>query len=344
MKILLGGYSALGLVHGGPAVQLQQTFCELKKLDVNVAMLDPYKRYTKHDCDLFHLFAANIGTYHLAKNLHEYQIPFVVSSIFYTQHSPRYIRNLIFAARTLQKVHKGIWMTYGITQEICSLARHVLPNTSDEGKQIELGLQIPQQKISVVPNGVEARFEFGDPSLFKKKYGIDNFILNVGHIGPQRKNILNLIRALKNINHPAVIIGKVTQGAYANRCLTEAKNNKNIIIIEGLENDSEMLASAYAACNVFALPSLFETPGIAALEAALAGAKIVITPHGGTKEYFANLAEYTEPTSIEAIQKGIENALNRENNSLLQKHIKKEFLWSRVAEKTLTVYKKVLAQ
>jgi len=43
-----------------------------------------------------------------------------------------------------------------------------------------------------------------------------------------------------------------------------------------------MLASAYAACDVFVLPSMFETPGIAALEAGLAGAKIVITKYGGT--------------------------------------------------------------
>ena len=39
-----------------------------------------------------------------------------------------------------------------------------------------------------------------------------------------------------------------------------------------------VLASAYAAARVFALPSWFETPGLAALEAALAGCSVVITP------------------------------------------------------------------
>ena len=38
-----------------------------------------------------------------------------------------------------------------------------------------------------------------------------------------------------------------------------------------LDHHDPLLASAYAAARVFALPSWFETPGLAALEAALAG-------------------------------------------------------------------------
>jgi glycosyltransferase involved in cell wall biosynthesis len=105
-----------------------------------------------------------------------------------------------------------------------------------------------------------------------------------------------------------------------------------------------MLASAYAACDVFALPSLFETPGIAALEAGLAGAKIAITPFGGTKDYFGPLADYTDPYSVDSIRRGIRNALNRKKDSALREHIKKEFLWSRVAEKTKAVYQSVLGK
>ena len=80
------------------------------------------------------------------------------------------------------------------------------------------------------------------------------------------------------------------------------------MLIGSLDNQSEMLASAYAASDTFVLPSQFETPGISALEAALAGAKIVITPYGGTKEYFKNMAEYVDSGSSEAIKAGIEKS------------------------------------
>ena len=61
----------------------------------------------------------------------------------------------------------------------------------------------------------------------------------------------------------------------------------------GRDHDDPLLASAYAAARVFALPSWFETPGLAALEAALAGARWSITPFGCTREYFGDHAVST---------------------------------------------------
>lgn len=341
MNISFACYQAISLIHGGPLIQVKQTKAELEKLGINVSFFNPWE-FKKNKIDLVHIFSANLGTYHLAKALHDYSLPFVTSSIFFTQHSPSFIKKMAAANNFLKKIRPGIWTDYVFTQQICNWSEAVLPNTADEKELIHKGLSISEERITVIPNGVEPRFEFGDPSLFRNKYGVDNFILNVGHIGPKRKNVLNLIRAVENLNHPTVIIGKITESEYGKQCLKEAKENKNILIIDGIDNSSDMLASAYAACDVFALPSLFETPGIAALEAALAGAKIVITPYGGTKDYFKTMAHYTEPNSVESIRTGIISALNQPKNSILTKHIKKEFLWSAVARKTLQVYEKVM--
>jgi glycosyltransferase involved in cell wall biosynthesis len=165
--------------------------------------------------------------------------------------------------------------------------------------------------------------------------------LNVGHIGHRRKNVLQLIRALGTIDHPAVIIGRIIQGPYGDACVKEAAKHKHIRLIDGLGNDSAMLASAYAACDVFALPSLFETPGIAALEAGLAGAKIVITPHGGTKDYFGEMATYVEPDDVGSIRRGIEVALRETQGTKLKEHIAGRFLWKHVAAKTADIYNEV---
>ncbi|MEJ2628702.1 MAG: glycosyltransferase, partial [bacterium] len=119
--------------------------------------------------------------------------------------------------------------------------------------------------------------------------------------------------------------------------------NRNLIIIEGLDHDSPLLASAYAACRVFVLPSKFETPGRAALEAALAGAKIVITPYGGTREYFKDFATYVNPYSVSSIRKGIEKTLENPKPEGLKEYIKNNFLWDSIAKKTKNVYDKILA-
>ena len=342
MNITIACYQAVSILHGGPRVQILQTKAELEKLGAAVTLFQPWEHFDPKGTDIVHLFSANLGTFHLARVMHDLHLPMVTSSIFYTRRSPGAIRMTLAANDMLKRMRTGIWTDYYFTRQICEWSQAVLPNTIDEGSLLEHGIGVPSRKITVVPNGVEPRFEFGDPSLFKKEYGLDRFILNVGHIGPPRKNVLNLIRALKTIDHPAVIIGRITPGTYGERCLAEAKENKNILIIDGLKNDSSMLASAYAAADVFALPSTFETPGIAALEAALSGAKIVITPVGGTKDYFGPLAEYVDPSSPDSIRSGIERALNAPCEAKLKEHIKREFLWSRVAEKTMAVYKTIL--
>jgi len=344
MKVCVAGYQAISILHGGPDTQVRNTIKHLAPLGVKATLFDPWSPLKKEECDIFHVFAANIGTYHLAREIKTLGIPLVVSPIIYSLHSTAFIRNSLAFMRLLNKVGKGLWSDYMFAANICGWAERVLPNTQAEARLVAQGLGIAETRITVVPNGVDKRFATADPSLFRKKYGLENFILNVGHVGHGRKNVLALIQALARMDHPAVIIGRIIKGEYGDRCVQEAARHKHILLLGGLENNSKMLASAYAACDVFVLPSLFETPGIAALEAGLAGAKIVITEFGGTKEYFGDMATYVDPRSVESIHNGIVKALNGAKTPHLREHILKEFLWERVAEKTAAAYRHTLGR
>lgn len=344
MRVYVASYQAVSILHGGPHTQVRNTILHLGEHGIEARLFDPWSPFSKADCDLFHLFAANIGTYHLAREVHALGIPLVVSPITYSSHSHAFVRMALAATRVLQRVGPGVWSDYALTADICTWAARVVPNSRAEGELVVRGLGIPASKIVVIPNGVDERFAHGDPSLFKKRYGVERFILNVGHIGHRRKNVLALIKALGQIDHPAVIIGRIVAGAYGEACLQEARKHKHVLLIDGLKNNDELLASAYAAADVFVLPSVFETPGIAALEAGLAGAKIVITPYGGTKEYFGDMAEYVEPDSVSSIRAGILRALSKQNDHRLQEHIRREFLWQHVAAKTAAAYKHLLEQ
>jgi len=331
-------YHAVSILHGGPRTQITETARHLEALGMQVRFFDPWTPFHPGPEDLVHLFAANIGTYHIAREMRALGVPLVVSPITYTSHSAAFVRRALAATRLLQKAGPGLWSDYAFCADICAWAQRVVPNTQAEADLIVQGYGILADKVRVVPNGVDERFASGDPDLFRKKYGLNNFILNVGHIGHARKNVLQLIRALGEIDHPAVIIGRIIAGPYGDACVREAARFRNIHLIDGLGNDSAMLASAYAACDVFALPSLFETPGIAALEAGLAGAKIVITPYGGTREYFGTMATYVEPLEVGSIRDGIRKALDAKKDLRLRDHIAGHYLWKHVAEKTKDVY------
>ncbi|MBI3189493.1 MAG: glycosyltransferase, partial [Ignavibacteriales bacterium] len=263
MNIVFATYHSVMLLKGGPRTQVLQSKRALEKLDVQVYLFDSWKELDVKTTDLVHLFGANIGTYHLARELHRMGVPFVVSPIFFTRRNNTTVRSIVAFDSFVRTFARGLWSDYGLITDICKWAKLVLPNTTHEAKLVEEGFGIPNDKIIVIPNGVEERFYFADPSLFRQTFRIENFILNVGHIGPERKNVFRLIKALEEIPHPAVIIGRIEQSQEAQRCLDEAKKNSRLKIIEYLPNDSDLLASAYAACDTFVLPGQFETPGIA---------------------------------------------------------------------------------
>ena len=344
MNVVLAGYQAISILHGGPNTQLRNTAKHLSQFGVTgtifrsvvtvrprrVRSLSPLRRKCRHVSSCPGDSCAEPSACCLADCL---------QPSFSGLHP-----NAIRIGRLLQKPGLGLWTDYLFTADIVRWANAILPNSRAEGDLVAKGFGARPETISIVPNGVDERFGSADPTLFKKTYGLDRFILNVGHIGHGRKNVLNLIKALASIDHPAVIIGRIIRGPYGDACVREAAKHKHILLIDGLDNSSPMLASAYAACNVFALPSLFETPGIAALEAGLAGAKIVITPYGGTREYFGEMATYVEPDSVMGIRKGIEGAIDAKASGTLGEHIRRNYLWPRVAELTAAAYRALIGR
>ena len=341
MKICFATHEGVIMSKGGPYIKIMEVRDKLIQMGHQVDLFDMWNPKL-NEYDIVHLVSSNFAVYNLARNMKQEKIDFIVEPVFYSQHSATFLKIFNTIDKITRGIAKGIWFDYGFTRDICKWSRKVTPNTTEESKLISEGLSISKEKFKVIHNGVSGRFLNADPSLFKKEFGTENFILCVGHIGPARKNMFSFFKALAKINHPVVFIGRIIKSSEAEKTLDEASKNKNIKVIEALDNNSPLLASAYAACDTFVLPSLYETPGIAALEAGLAGAKVVITPYGGTKDYFKDLVEYVDPYSLDSIRIGIERTLNKSKNYKLQEYIKQNFLWDKIAGKSIDIYQGVL--
>ena len=344
MHILFVTHQAIALHQGGVRTQMLQTKSALESCGVTVTLFEMWKEVDLNQFDLVHVFSANMATYHFARSLRLKNIPFVVSPVFYTRRSDRIVRSVIKVDSILNQIIRGFWTDYGLISEMCGWANAVLPNTSAEARLITNAMHVPSENVIIVPNGVEDRFAKSPPDLFERQYGVKNFLLYVGQVGPQRKNAYRLLEAFERIDHDAVIIGAFDNSPSGRRCLERAKRNPRLLVIDELSHDAMLLASAYRACDVFVLPSQYETPGIAALEAAIAGAKIVITPFGGTQDYFGSDAVYVDPTSVHDIANGIRKALQNPKESDLQTRILNEYNWKKVALKTKQVYEQVLGK
>jgi len=138
-----------------------------------------------------------------------------------------------------------------------------------------------------------------------------------------------------------VVIGKIRDQAYAKQCETVGKDQ--FIFLGSLEHHSPILRSAYAACDMFALPSTLETPGLTALEAAAQGAKIMITEIGATREYFSENAYYvSNPKDPDEIAKRIHQTLELnivEDSKSLPTIIQEKYCWEHTLQSLVKIYK-----
>lgn len=343
MRVCFAAPQVVSMIQGGLRTQIEQTARYLPDYGIDVQFFNQWTAFDPTAYDLVHVFRASTTTHELAMYLANLGMPYVVSPVLYSRRSFGFVRATLRAERLVRKVFGGFMTEWGMSKSIGSKSAAMYPNTTHEARFFAEGMGLPSSKMTVIPNGVEERFAAADASLFTSTYGLRDCILYVGNIGAERKNALGFIRAVEHIPCPAVLIGPIYSNAYAQQCLEEAKRNTNLRILGPIDNASPMLASAYAACRVFALPSHFETPGIAALEAALAGARVVITQHGGTTDYFGTHAHYVNPASTESIANAIRAALDAPPSDALRNRVMQEFLWQRVAEKTATAYRQLFA-
>ncbi|WP_158551441.1 glycosyltransferase [Rhodohalobacter sp. SW132] len=342
MKILMIAPLSAGIVHGGVRMQSAKTLEYLRTRGHEVAAYNPWEHYEPESFDIIHLFLAGNETLTLAKNLRNRSTRFVLSPVFFTRRSASTIRNILSMEDIGSQLLKGFSSDYSIKADVCRSADLILPNTMDEANLIIDGFGVPIENVTVVPNGVENRFENASADPFIQKYGLKDFTLFVGDASAARKNVLPMLEQYGADDPPLVIIGALDESDYSSACRKLIKASDNIHYLGPINHDDPMLESAYKAAAVFVLPSLFETPGIAALEAGLAGCRIAITGLGGTREYFGDHAFYINPDKQESIIRAIRNAHQAEESPELKNRIKKQFTWQAVAEKTEAAYQSIL--
>lgn len=190
------------------------------------------------------------------------------------------------------------------------LADCVVTNSETEGDMFSELFAMKREKFFTVYNGVEKDFMYPvDPAIFLTRFNQQRpYVLNVANVEP-RKNQLRLVDAMRSFPElDLLIVGHVRDEDYANQCIAMAAGN--VRMLGPLPYNSELLKSAYAGSSLFAMPSMLETPSIAALEAAACGARILITTEGSTREYFNETVTYVDPTSVSSMIDGIRVALH----------------------------------
>ena len=162
-------------------------------------------------------------------------------------------------------------------------------------------------------------------------------VLFCGNI-EERKNIEKLAEATQHLGYKLTLAGRVRSQSILDRIKSKGYN---FTFINGYKNESIDHLKLMDEHDIFCLPSHYETPGLAALEACIYGMKTVITKEGCTQEYFKNSAFYCDPQTTESIVKALRNAKINEQNKLESYGLEGLYTWENAALQTIEGYQKI---
>lgn len=343
-KISLAGKLTAMDAPGGGEIQMLALADALAEIDVDARLWRPWEeRLAQSDC--LHLFGSLPEHLPVVQMAKRHNVPVVLSTIAWFDlasywRQPRRLPGRLRAAAGFV-ARAGCPRLPSWRRRLYQAVDLALPNSNAEAEQLVRYFGLSHKRIHVVPNGAAVRFADAAPGPFAELVGAVGFVLCVGRIEP-RKNQLGLLKAMRGTNIPVVILGDVVPGceSYARACRKTA--GPEVRFVERFDHRDPMLASAYAACGCLVMPSWFETPGLAALEAAMTGTPLVL-PHGGSaREYFGDDAAYVKPGHHGAIRDAVFAAISRGRSAALAERARRTFSQPAVARATLQAYQRVI--
>lgn len=175
--------------------------------------------------------------------------------------------------------------------------------------------QIPEDKIQVIYQGCHPAFKkeytASQKAAVKSKFSLpDRFLLNVGTM-EERKNALQIVKAIQDIDIPLIIVGRETAYAEKIKGFLEQSQMKNRVYFLSSVNMEE-LAIIYSLATLFIYPSKFEGFGIPIIEALFSGVPVITSNSGVFPEAGGPGSLYINPEDTDDISSAINKVLHDE--------------------------------
>jgi glycosyltransferase involved in cell wall biosynthesis len=231
----------------------------------------------------------------------------------------------------------------------------VIVNSGYMKNEIQNVFQVPDDKIDIIPNGVELdKFDGCEKDMdFRRNFASDNekIVFFVGRL-VNEKGVHVLIDSVPKVLHHYndtrfVIAGKGPQLDNL-RWKTEQMGISHKVCFTGYISDEDLL-KLYKCVDVAVFPSLYEPFGIVALEGMVANVPVVVSETGGLggivdhgvdgmKSYTGNANSLAD--SILEILHNPSKAEKIKKKALEKVHT--IYNWNNVTEKTLKVYERII--
>jgi glycosyltransferase involved in cell wall biosynthesis len=219
-------------------------------------------------------------------------------------------------------------------RELVLAADVVLPASEVEAYLYGERLRASRVPFVVAPLGVD------DDAFAVERPRLRAGVLCAARVEP-KKNQAALLYALRDVDVDVTLVGGAYDPPY--RALCERWATPRTRFVDHASHDEVVQMMARTA--VHAHPSWLESPGLASLEAAATGARIVTGDRGCEREYFGSDVDYADPADPATIRAAVLRALERgprDRGDALERRLG-AYTWQRTGEATLDAYARAMA-
>jgi len=281
-------------------------------------------------------------------------------------HYPANVGNLTAMGKTVLTVHDLSFLRHpewfrferaayyrSTVRRSARLAERVIADSETTAADLRERLDIPDDKIDVVPLGVDETFQpVSDDARAKAqaRYRLpERYFLYIGTLEP-RKNVVRLIQAWSMMAHEfpqdLVLAGRFGWKARAIREATEKSRQAARIHFPGFIAEGD-LPGVLCGADAFVWPSLWEGFGLPPLEAMACGVPVLTSNVSSMREVIdEGSVAVVDPEDVNMIAKRMgQLARDDELREALRERGRRcaeRYTWKRTAEMTVGTYRKAL--
>jgi glycosyltransferase involved in cell wall biosynthesis len=239
------------------------------------------------------------------------------------------------------------WYTW-LLPRLAKQVRHIIAVSHFTRQRIIERLGVPASKVTVIPNGVDARFTPQSPQqveMVRRALGITSpcYMLTVGSVEP-RKNLHRLLEAWRRAQSSVPPdVDLVVTGGLGNARVFGGVPLKSIpprVHFTGYVGDA-LLPGLYSGAAALLYPSLYEGFGLPPLEAMACGVPVMVSSGTSLPEVVGDAGVLVDPLDEDSIADGILRVLTESGSGSALRMKSQErargFSWENTAQWTLEV-------
>ncbi|WFR56321.1 glycosyltransferase family 1 protein [Anaerocolumna sp. AGMB13025] len=267
-----------------------------------------------------------------------------------------FIYDMVYKAFPETMSKKTLKMLDYNLEKTCKRANHIITISQFSKNEIIKYLQVPENKISIMPCGVDlsiyhTSYSEEEVGKVKEKYAIQGeYILYLGTLEP-RKNIVRLIEAYFQLKRKGIVLPKLVLAGKKGwmydtifNTIELYKLNEYIIFTDYIEDGD--IPKLLNGARIFVFPSIYEGFGLPPLEAMACGTPVIASNTASLPEIVGDAGLLVNPYSIEELASTIENLLNDEllRKNLIEKGLQrvKKFSWNQSVNRLMEIYYSLL--